>query len=323
MTTDIDPKLREILLQNHPVVTKEYTIITPMIVKVYSVIRERVFFRHSGTFLYAQPRMGKTHCARTVRDLVKAEFEDKYVLYHSADGEKSAQLIRDLHVSAGLPKRLKEPYSALMEKFIIHVRCEVECRGGRHFVLILDENQRLSTEDWDELLTVHNKLEDGGIKMTTLGFGQKEIVSKRELLFTVGSTQLIARFLSEPIRFIGCVSEEDMESILGEYDTTQEYPPDSKCCYTKFFLPLAFAAGFRIASSHHAIWLALVNLTGDDGPSVLPLEHVFRVIEGILVISRHMDDASFKITEGIIARSIDASLIRDFISLMKISKGGV
>ena len=93
---------REAYLESHPIVSTFYTLITPMIEKVYSIFRERVFSRHTGTFLYAQPRMGKTRCANAVRDLLATEFPKKYVLYHTADGNKSAHLTRDLVFGAGL-----------------------------------------------------------------------------------------------------------------------------------------------------------------------------------------------------------------------------
>jgi len=317
MTAIEDNIDREAYLENHPVVSTHYTLITPMIAKVYSILRERVFSRHTGTFLYAKPRMGKTRCAETVRDLLVVEFPKKYILYHTADGNKSAHLIRDLVTTVGLYKSPKEPYGALMERFIIHVRAEVESRGGGHFVLIVDENQLLSTEGWNELLVIHNRLEQRGINMTTLGFGQEEILEKRSFLFELLATNLVARFLCEPIRFEGCVSEVDFDSMLNEYDANKEFPLDSGCTYTNFFMPKAFAAGFRIAKYSRLIWTELINVAGEGGPSLLPLEHIFRVIEDILMRSRHMDCSEFKITGEIVKEAVDSSLIVEYISLMR------
>ncbi|MGN7738540.1 ATP-binding protein [Pseudomonas sp. 22526] len=317
MTTIEDNIDREAHLENHPVVSTHYTLITPMIAKVYSILRERVFSRHTGTFLYAKPRMGKTRCAETVRDLLTIEFPKKYILYHTADGNKSARLIRDLVSTVGLYKAPKESYGALMERFIIHVRAEVEFRGGGHFVFIVDENQLLSTEGWNELLVIHNRLEQRGISMTTLGFGQEEILENRHFLFGLGATNLVARFLCEPIRFEGCVSEVDFDSMLNEYDANKEFPLDSGCTYTNFFLPKAFAAGFRISKYSRLIWTELINVAGEDGPGELPLEHMFRVIEDILMRSRHMDCSEFKITDEIVRKAVDASLIVGYVSFMR------
>lgn len=308
---------RELYLENHPVVSTLYTLITPMIAKAYSIFRERVFSRHTGTFLYAKPRMGKTRCARIVRDLLAAEFPKKYFLYHTADGNKSAKLIRDLVVEVGLFKNPKESYSALMEKFIVHVRAEVESRGGGHFVIIIDENQLLSTDSWNELLVIHNRLEMHGISMTTLGFGQEEILQKRHFFFGLGATNLVARFLCEPIRFNGCMSEADFESMLNEYDANKEFPLDSGCSYTNFFLPKAFAASFRLVQYNKLIWSGLMSVAGESGPGALPMEHMFRVIERILIRSRHMDCSEFKLTEGIVKEAVDSSLIAEFVSFMQ------
>lgn len=153
--------------------------------------------------------------------------------------------------------------------------------------------------------------------MTTLGFGQEEILQRRNLLFGVGATNLVARFLSEPIHFDGCLSEADFESILNEYDLNKEYPLDSGCTYTDFFLPKAFAANFRLTSYKKLIWAELMNVAGENGPRVLPLEHIFRVIERILMRSRHMDSSEFQVTEGIVKEAVGASLIAEFVSLMR------
>jgi len=307
---------RDACLESHPVVSTAYILITPMIAKVYSILRERVFSRHTGTFLYATPRKGKTKCATTITDLLAIEFPSKYILYHSADGHKSAHLVRDLIAGLGLSSGSKD-HSDLLERFIVHVRIKVESLGGSHFVLIIDENQLLSTDSWADLLVIHNRLEGHGVSMTTLGFGQEQILQKIVFLFKVKATNIVARFLCEPIRFDGCVSEADLESILNEYDVNKEFPLDSGCTYTEFFLPKAFAANFRMTSCTKKIWSELMSIAREDGPGILPLEHIFRVIERILIRCRHMDCSEFKVTEGIVKEAVAASLIAQFVAMMR------
>ncbi|WP_346830782.1 AAA family ATPase [Pseudomonas abietaniphila] len=308
---------RERLLEDHPVVTTRYTLITPMIAKAYSIIRERVFARHTGTFMYARPRMGKTRCATIIRDLLAAEFPRKYILYHTCDGDKAGRLVGDLVTALKLPTKSKEPYNQLKEKFLLHVIVELEERNGNHFVLILDENQMLTIEAYTELSVIHNKLESRGINMTTLGFGQSEILGKQNLLFSLGATNLVARFLCEPIKFVGCLTVEDFTSILNEYDSNKEYPLDSGCTYTQFFLPLAYAAGFRLAGAAGLIWAALTNTAGDAGAAALPLEHTLRMVEDILMRSRHADNSDFSISNETVAVAINKSLILDFVMIMQ------
>lgn len=308
---------RERLLEEHPVVTTRYTLITPMISKAYSIIRERVFSRHTGTFMYARPRMGKTRCATIICDLLAAEFPRKYVLYHTCDGDKAGRLVGDMTTALKLPVKSKEAYSQLKEKFLLHVAVRLEERNGDHLVLMLDENQVLTLEAYHELSVVHNKLESRGINMTTLGFGQSEILEKQNLLFTLGATNLVARFLCEPIKFVGCLTLDDFTSILNDYDSNKEYPLDSGCTYTQFFLPLAFASGFRLAGQAVMIWAALINIAGEAGAAALPLEHTLRVVEDILLRSRHIDDALFSLSSELVAIAIDKSLIQDFVMIMR------
>ena len=313
-TTKLD---RDFLLEEHPVVTTRYTLITPMITKAYSIIRERVFARHTGTFMYARPRMGKTRCATIIRDLLAAEFPRKYILYYTSDGDRSGRLVGDLIQDLKLPTKSKQPYNQLKERFLLHVVAELEERKGNHFVLILDENQTLTVDAYNELSVIHNKLEDRGINMTTLGFGQSEILNKQSLLFSLGATNLVARFLCEPIKFVGCLSLDDFTTLLNEYDSNKEYPLDSGCTYTQFFLPLAYASGFRLAQAGELIWSALINVAGEAGAAALPLEHTLRVVEDILMRSRHIDNAEFSLSNEMVAIAIDKRLIQDFVLIMR------
>jgi hypothetical protein len=260
--------------------------------------------------------MGKTKCAMTIKELLEAEFPQKYILYHTVDGDRSARLVRDLVMCIGLVTKIKESYSQLMEKFLLRVVSKLEERGGNHFVMIIDENQLLSIDAYNELLVIHNRLGARGISMTTVGFGQTEILGKRQVLFALGATNLVARFLCEPVKFVGCLDLQDLTSILDQYDSKIEYPLDSGCTYTQFFLPQAFASGFRIANYASVVWAALINIAGEKGPGSLPLEHIFRVIEHMLLRCRHMDSANFEISAAIIDESIDASLIKEFVSIM-------
>ena len=50
-----DPGIREDILDSHPIIKGRSLILTPMIEDAYKKIREKVWLRHSGLFLYAQP----------------------------------------------------------------------------------------------------------------------------------------------------------------------------------------------------------------------------------------------------------------------------
>lgn len=92
------------LRSEHPVVTKDYLIITPVITNVYGLIRERVFMRKTGTFMYATPRMGKTTCARAVETLLQHEFPKILIMRLIAEdsGRQESALFANILQVAGV-----------------------------------------------------------------------------------------------------------------------------------------------------------------------------------------------------------------------------
>jgi hypothetical protein len=308
---------RQEMLMSHPVITKQYLIITPVITKVYSLIRDRVYMRTTGTFMYATPRMGKTTCASAIQTLLEAEFPNIFVIRFIAEPSKqqSAMLIDILSADKlAIPKSAR--YKELQKRLMTHIQSSLVMRNGKQFVLMIDEMQNLSEENLTDLATIHNRLEPLGIKMTTIGFGQPEIMARRSALLATNQSFLIARFLSEPIPFSGCASKEDLEEILRSYDEKQFYPEDSDYTFTRFFLPMAYENGFRLIQYAKSIWLALRKSAAGLAIDSIPMEHLSRTIEFLLVVGQQKDDSKFKLTPNDIKTAVQASNLSYFSGLM-------
>jgi hypothetical protein len=176
--------------------------------------------------------------------------------------------------------------------------------------------QNVTRDGYGILLTIHNRLERRGINMTTVGFAQTQILQRRTALFTVGDTNYIARFLSEPVAFPGCLNKESLKSVLKGFDAETEYPEGSGWSFTQFFLPVAFNSGFKLEMYVDIIWSGLSEI-GKLNMSGLPMEYVFKVFEHLLLANRSNDDASFSITEEIVEDAVRASGIRELVEMMR------
>lgn len=309
---------RDDLFDSHPVVTKDYLVITPVVKKVYSLIRDRVYMRTTGTFMYAPPRVGKTTCAKATEKLLKAEFPRIHVMRFSAEpSRQQSALLQDIIAADKLFVPRNPRYKDLQRQLLIHIQSSLSMRDGTQFVLIADEMQNLSEENLIDLATIHNRLEALGIRMTTIGFAQPEIMDRHTALLATNQSFLVARFLSEPIPFSGCTSIEDLREIIDAYDTTLIYPEDSDHTYTRFFLPLAYDNGFRLASNAAAIWkklrAAAKGLRGDS----IPMEHLSRTVEFLLVYGKASDSRNFKLTPKAIDAAVAASNLRYFSGLLR------
>ncbi len=308
---------RNRLFSEHPVITKEYLIITPVISNVYSLIRDRVWMRSTGTFMYATPRMGKTTCARAIKKLIEAEFPDILVISFTAESKRkqdSALFIDILQSENLLIVRLAR-YKDIQRQLITYIQSKLATRKGQQFVLMIDEMQKLCLDDLDMLATIHNRLESIGIRMTTLGFAQPEILSTRTALQATGQNFIIARFLSEPIPFDGCTTRGDLKVILEAYDNVQYFPIDSDYTFTRFFLPDAYSEGLRLSDYADDIWSALKHAAKQLMAESIPMEHLSRTIEYLLVDGSKYDSPKFKFDNNHIKNAVEASNLNYFSGL--------
>lgn len=283
---------RNSLLFDHPIIEREYCIPTPMLQRTYSVVRERVFAKRTGVYFYGAPRLGKSTCAAVIETTLRQEFPNIYA--------KVVNLRRSLRPSETHIYRLileaehhklagrADPYK-IFQNVLTDIIVQVKRRGGKQYVLICDEIQLLNEVDFTQLLALHNALASENIKMTTVSFGQPEILYRVNALLIQKQTQIIARFLSEPLAFETCSTLNEFRMLLKNYDEDSEFPNGSGWSYTRFFLPLAFSNDFRLGSYASKIWDALLKATGNKDDSNIPMEHLSATIEHLLISSRSQD----------------------------------
>ena len=316
---ELSAEARALMLDDHPIVIKDYTVLTPMIQATYSLVRERVWTRRTGSFLYARPRMGKTRCANAIRRLLSVEFNDVHLMHFSADQRRANTdigLISDILEAEGLSTAKRSTYRQMLTRLLVHIETNVAARAGKQVVLLIDEMQMLSESDLRTLLVLHNRLEMADVAMTTLGFAQPEILELRSALITSKAYNLIARFLSEPIPFDGCGGREDLKKILVAYDDEKRYPEDTDWTYTRFFLPEAYRAGFRLHKKADLIWSMLIDAAKPLGTDTVPMEHLTRTVEYILLAARKVDSSQFEFDDVQVQAAVDASNLKHFCGLM-------
>lgn len=312
-----DERLKE-LRTNHPVITKNYLIITPVIRAVYLIIRERVYMRSTGTFMYASPRMGKTTCVKAIKILLEAEFPHIFVMSFIAERRKKleASMLIDILQSDKLSVPKRANYKELQTKLLIHIQSKLVMLNGHQFVLMIDEMQNLDDGELTTLATIHNRLETLDIRMTTLGFGQPEILDIRSSLMASNQSFLIARFLCEPIPFVGCASIDALVEILNAYDEELHYPEGSDLNYTRFFIPKAYEAGCRLVTYAKPIWAELTKAAKGLDANTIPMEHLTHTIEALLVMGQERDAPTFKFSTKQINAAVNASNLHNFADLL-------
>lgn len=307
------------LLDSHPILGKNYRLPTPMLERTYALIRERVWMRRTGVYLYASPRMGKTSCAEETQALLSLEFPKILILRIDARRNlrpSESNMFRLILEGAHHALAKRSTADLLFYNVKADIMAKLAALGGTHFVLIIDEMHLLTDVDLEQLLAVHNALHMEGISMTTVSFAQPEIKNRVTGLMTRRQLQVIARFLAEPIQFEGCTSVDDLHRILNSYDSESEYPEGSGWSYTRFFLPEGYEAGFRLANYADPIWQALSNATGSYIEAGIPMEHICLTVEYLLLVLRTEDCCNVTISERDITDAVRSSNLVVFSGLM-------
>lgn len=306
---------RNSMIDGHPVVEAKVKAITNTIQGVYARVRESVWLGHPSICFDGPPRMGKTASASMVRFLLEQEFPKKYAIHISCDMSEDDTIVNTLVNATGLLPKYRESQSKLRNRLIKHLECEILARGGAHFVLILDELQSLTLAQFKVLQMIQNHFKLSEITLTSVGFAQPDIANRISAFRLAGEDAIVARFLSQRVRFQGCDSATWLNELLQDYDTTLIYPPESGCSYTNFFVPLAFANGFRLSNYASSIYAAVRQAVTDAAAARVPIptEHLFRALQNLLIRASANDSTSFKIRVEDIKEAIDRSMMAEFV----------
>lgn len=310
---ELSLKKRDQLLPSHPVRTGNFVVLTPMMEAAYSIVRERVFQRRTGTFLHAIPQTGKSTCCNAIKLFLSQEFKNIVIVSHVASNSRTRKaadtaILKGILRSEGVSlQKARYEFDDLIHLLQTHVEMEANDKHGDQFVLLIDEMHMMSENDFITLMTLQSRLKAREISMTTIGFAQPEIMGIRELFLLKKAHQLIARFLLEPISFFGCADVRDLQVILVAYDTQMQYPAGSTVSYTKFFLPLAYEANFRLADYTNLIWNGLQAYQAPQISSSVLMVHIINTIQHLLCNYSKFDSATFEITEQMVETSVTHS----------------
>lgn len=152
--------------------------------------------------------------------------------------------------------------------------------------------------------------------MTTLSFAQTDIEHLRSALYATHAFNLLGRFLTESIPFDGCATIDDLKMILKSYDDELLFPVDSEYTYTHFFLPMAYSNGFRLQQSASLIWKSLKKASEPLNDPSIPIEHLFRTIEYLLLMARSIDSEKFEVSQKMVNEAVDSSNLKEFCNSM-------
>lgn len=256
---------RDTAMAQHPLTLDEQLFQTGAVHAAYDALRKAIRFRKWGLSFFCSPRWGKTWTIDALVAMLAIDFPDIPVfvteaLQHDDPTEKS--LWTDILVSLEhLAGQTAQAQRATLLDLIVS---SAALHGNAKFaVLFVDEAQNWGARQWRFIKGLVNSLRNRPyrIRVLVVSFGQTDLLRVKEEISKLNDKgeDLLARFLRNMHEFHGVANVAELTEVLKQLDDPQlaEYPEDSGVCYARFFMPLAYAAGWRLAVEASHIWKAL------------------------------------------------------------------
>ena len=174
---------------------------------------------------------------------------------------------------------------------------EACCRNGSGtVVLFCDEAQRYDENEYEWLRDIHDHLDRLQIRLFTFLVGQQELLAVKTAMQQAHKTQIVARLMVEELAFFGIRNVRDVATCLCGYDETN-YPRASDWSFTRFYVPQAAAAGYRLSDDAPVLWRAFEQLHhrhGLPGELEIPMESFARAVEIVLKDSALRDAPAYR-----------------------------
>lgn len=286
----------------HPIETGDYIIGTPPVCLLYDTVKEWIVNRVPGAMIVGKQRFGKTWASKF---LVKSLAQDCDVPMFSVvcrnyriPNENS--FLEDLLSGVGHAITTGKP-KAKRDRLIEFLAERARGNNKKRVVILLDEAQKLHEMHFHWLVDLDNALDVRNVATTWLLFGQEELLHQHEVFVTAKQMQIIGRFMVHRHGFVGLQSESDFRICLDAYDDSEwtEHPTGSGWSFTRYYFPLAYDNGGRLAMLAGELWRAFKEVREEarlpQGAEV-PMQYFASTVEYVLRRFGSLDTMSISIS---------------------------
>ncbi len=273
----------------HPILTRRYTIVTPMMEALIAEMVQWINNGVTGAIIAGDPRRGKTKARRLMAQILPMHFPRLPVFHmiarlyaHPSERVFFGDLLKAFKHSMHSEGTAAQRRDRLMEGVV----SVVQSSGQDRVVLFIDQAHRLMEMHYDWLVDFHDELNERGIELFVFLIGQLEIVTVCDELRRAGKTQIICRFMIDSIKYFGIRSVKELKACLSSYDDKSRFPDDTDWTFTRYYFPEAYAAGWRLAHHADAFWAAFDEVRRHGsvrGAMEIPMQHFVRAAERFLL----------------------------------------
>jgi hypothetical protein len=294
---DLDERIR--LLPTHPLNQRPVRVLTRAIKQAFLEICGAAAYKHAGVAFCADFRVGKSTAVLMIKDWLRATLPNVAVASLSAQSHKETSE-RVFYGDMLLAFQLTESGTAQDRKIKLRAAIIAACReaGGTDFVLLIDEGQNWGDTEYTWLRDLANLLRDqDGFCLITAVWGDLRL-DQLSSMFRTKRKDLWGRFMLKPQQFQGIRNQEDLRFFLAEHDSIKrcEFPVGSGISFTEYFLPRAYANGWRLANETENLWNAMVQAARGVGQefSEVGMQWVGEAVIRFLTLRLRDDAADFR-----------------------------
>lgn len=304
--------LRDQHWDKHPIVTAKAKIATVAVRTILGLATDIGTYQRESLAVWAHPTTGKSTCIEILKAYLPvafpgvgvAKYEFKPVDQEEKNGNTRKEtfktfenaLLRD--VLEELEYEPKIEYTLAGKRRQLRKLLESIAGSSRHLFLILDEAQSMDERSMKIFKSITNGLISRAIGVTTILFGQSELVKQLQVVATEYRSDLHIRFAKNIVRLDGIRSSSDMKDFLMGLDCDSEWPLGTGLTYAQFLFPVAFANGFRFANTA----VSFFNAFGDVSPlrpleNGIAMEYVAKALAKLCKMKKGDDDSSLVFTD--------------------------
>lgn len=283
----------------HPIICSKAVLPTMAIGATASLVIAQGRKQRGCAAFWAHPCTGKSSCIRALVTMLAERFPGAGIVVHEAKSNTvcaEGTFVKDILYSCDYQGRIQHDLADKREQ----LRRALFAIGAhaRHIFFIVDEAQELAEKEFRWIKEQGNWLVKHDFRVTTVLFGQEELLDVMDTMVSHGRSDLVERFFGCMCEFERIKTRDAMLCSLKACDVDSEYPVGTGWSYTHFLWPRAFASGFRLTDQCDPLWETFIHLSpmtrGDQGIS---MNYIADALANMADLTKDRDSAHFEPTE--------------------------
>jgi len=313
--------LRPIPKDIHPVALGTYLLPTESIDCIYAMVTKVINRRDTGLVVYGNTRYGKTSSIFYCTKMLHIEFPGVPVRLFSVPQDLTASEGKFFTLFLEAVKH-KDTGGTVADKRIRLANYIIDAgsqSSRRIFVLFIDEAQKFSAVHYEWLRDMYDQAVIGGVSLLVILVGQLDLYAQKNAFIKLKKVEIVSRFMIFDMRFYGIRTFEDFAFCLGQYDVL-DFPVGSGWTFTRFFMPTAYASGFRLGDYAQVLWGAFLRQDEELGISdgtEIPMKYFTKTVEILFTEHPGLDVPNLSLTPDICRQLIVESWYPSFMDHLK------